>query len=369
MSQFVCVADYERYAEATLPRMVREYFNSGATYEHTYHDNVEAFKRYKFRPQYMRDVSELQMCTSLLGQKVSSPLGVSPMAMCRLAHPDGEVALAKACQEEQACCTLSMTASASVEEIGQQAPGCTRWFQVHVLRDRQLMQRMIARAERAGFKAVVLTVDCPVHGRRYKDMRNQFSLPPHLNVANFEEELKRTQSVISTEKSRDRWGQFIDQAFSPAHTWEDVQWLKSVTPLPIVAKGVLTGSDAVLALKHGADAIWVSNHGGRELDYLPATMDAVGEVCEAVQGQTEVYVDGGVRSGLDVLKALSRGARAVFCGRPAMWGLTHSGQKGAQHVLNILREELSNAMGLAGVTDVENVPRDIVVHQSFYSRY
>ncbi|XP_076464465.1 2-Hydroxyacid oxidase 1-like [Babylonia areolata] len=369
MSRFVCVGDYEEFAEKSLPKWVRDYFNSGANYEQTYADNVAAFSRYKFRPKYMVDVSERQTSTTVLGQKVDSPIGVSPMAMCRLAHPDGEIGLAKACEAEGLCFTLSMCASASVEEVGQAAPDCTRWFQVHVLHDRQMMQRMITRAERAGFTALALTVDCAVHGRRHKEKRNQFSMPPHLKLGNFEEEIKRMQSVISIEKSSQDWGRFVNQAFSSAHTWQDIQWLKSISPLPVVAKGVLTGTDAVTALNHGADAIWVSNHGGRELDCLPATMDALGEVCEAVKGQAEVYLDGGVRSGLDVLKALARGARAVFCGRPTLWGLAHDGQQGAQHVLKILKEELDIGMALAGVTDLQRVPKDIVVHQSFYSKY
>ncbi|XP_076464837.1 2-Hydroxyacid oxidase 1-like [Babylonia areolata] len=369
MSRLVCVADYEEFAEKSLPKSVLGYFNSGAFYEQTYADNVAAFRRYKFRPKYMVDVSERQTSTTVLGQKVDSPIGVCPMGMCRLAHPDGEIGLAKACEAEGLCFTLSMSASASVEEVGQAAPDSTRWFQVHMLRDRQMMQRMITRAERAGFTALALTVDCPVHAVRYREEWNQFSTPSHLIPSMFEDELKRMRSVSSTGKSSKDWCGFVNAAFSPAHTWQDIQWLKSISPLPVVAKGVMTGTDAVTALNHGADAIWVSNHGGRELDCLPATMDALGEVCEAVKGQAEVYLDGGVRSGLDVLKALARGARAVFCGRPTLWGLAHNGQQGAQHLLKILKEELDVGMALAGVTDIQRVPRDLVVHQSFYSKY
>ncbi|XP_070181239.1 2-Hydroxyacid oxidase 1-like isoform X2 [Littorina saxatilis] len=349
MSRLVCVGDYEQYAEHNLPNAVRQYFNSGANYEQTYADNVAAFKRYRFRPRYMRDMSERNLTTSLLGHDVTSPIGVSPMSMCRLAHPDGEVALAKACESEGSCFCLSMAATSSVEEVGQAAPGCTRWFQVHVLKDRDMMRRMVQRAQRAGFTALVLTVDCAVHGKRYKDLRNQFSLPPHLKLSNFEEELKRAKSVVATGQSKEEWGRFVNQAFSPAHTWQDIQWLKSVSHLPVVAKGVVTAWDALEAVQHGADAVWVSNHGGRELDCLPATIDALTEVCQAVGDKTEVYLDGGVRSGLDILKALSRGARAVYCGRPALWGLAKDGEAGTSDVLQILKEELSVGMALAGI--------------------
>ncbi|XP_046575605.1 hydroxyacid oxidase 1-like [Haliotis rubra] len=361
----VCVEDIKKIAEEKLSKSARVYYNSGANYENTYKDNRKAFGRYKIRPKYMRDVSNRSMATTILGHRVDCPIGVSPVAMCRLAHPDGEVAVARACAKLGRCFILSTMATAGLEEIGEMAPDCLRWFQIHILRDRNLLVQLVQRAERAGFTALVLTVDCPVYGRRHAEMRNDFNLPSTYKPGVLEG--LRSRAGMSEEEREAGLTKFLNNLFTSAATWDDLRWLKTITKLPVVAKGITTGEGAREALRAGADAILVSNHGGRELDCVAATIDALPEVVEAVGDRCEVYLDGGVRSGLDALKAIAMGARAVFVGRPILWGLAHAGEEGAEKVLQILGDELSTDMALAGSSSIREISRDMVVHKSYYS--
>ncbi|XP_046339316.2 2-Hydroxyacid oxidase 1-like [Haliotis rufescens] len=361
----VCVEDFQKIAEAKLSKSVREYYNSGANYENTYKDNRKAFGRYKIRPKYMRDVSNRSMATTILGQRVDCPIGVSPVAMCRLAHPDGEVAVARACAKLGRCFMLSTMATAGLDEIEEKAADCLRWFQIHIQTDRDLQIQLVQNAERAGFKALALTVDCQVYGRRHAEMRSGFILPAKHKLGVLEGLKSRTG--MSDEERKGGWSNFLNNFFSSSATWDDLRWLKTITKLPVIAKGVITGEGAREALAAGADAIVVSNHGGRELDCVPATMDALREVVEVVGDRCEIYLDGGVRSGLDALKAIAMGARAVFVGRPILWGLAHAGGEGAEKVLQILGDELNTGMALAGASKISEISRDMVVHKSYYS--
>jgi isopentenyl diphosphate isomerase/L-lactate dehydrogenase-like FMN-dependent dehydrogenase len=250
---------------------------------------------------------------------------------------------------------VSTVATCSLEEVAAAATG-PLWFQLYVYRDRAVSESLVRRAEAAGYRALVLTVDLPVLGRREADERNGFGLPPHLSQANFtgRTEPRPTDSGVSA------LAENVRAEFDASLTWEALGWLRSVTRLPIVVKGIVTAEDALLAVEHGAAAVAVSNHGGRQLDTAVATIEALPEVVEAVAGRCEVYVDGGIRRGTDVLKALALGARAVFVGRPTLWGLAVAGEDGVQHVLSLLRCELEVDMALAGCPTLASIDRSLV---------
>uniref|UniRef100_A0A8B9LLR4 (S)-2-hydroxy-acid oxidase n=1 Tax=Astyanax mexicanus TaxID=7994 RepID=A0A8B9LLR4_ASTMX len=343
----VCVRDFEHHAKRLLPKAVFDYYFSGADEQESLADNVAAFSRWRLFPRVLRDVSRLDMSTTVLGQKLSMPVCVAATAMQRMAHPDGETATARACSSAGTGMMLSSWATSTIEEVAEAAPGGLRWMQLYIYKDRALTHSLVRRAEEAGYKGIFVTVDTPYLGKRRDDVRNRFKLPSYLRMTNFE-------SPDLAFSSKEGYGEdsglavYVAQAIDPSLKWEDVAWLKRITSLPVVVKGVLRAEDAKEALKYGVDGILVSNHGARQLDCVPATIDALPEIVEAVEGRVEVYLDGGVRRGTDVLKALALGAKAVFVGRPVLWGLAYEGEKGVSEVLQMLREELQLALALAG---------------------
>ncbi|KAG9335810.1 hypothetical protein JZ751_003642 [Albula glossodonta] len=316
----VSVSDYEQEAKRKLPKAVFDYYFSGADEQETLADNVAAFSRWRLYPRVLRDVSQVDMSVSVFGQQLSMPVCVAATAMQRMAHPDGEVATMRACSSAGTGMMLSSWATSTIEEVAEAAPGGVRWMQLYIYKDRALTLSLVRRAERSGYTAIFVTVDTPYLGRRRNDVRNRFKLPSHLRMANFDS----PDLAFSPKKGYgDDSGLavYVAQAIDPTLQWEHIAWLKSITSLPVVLKGVLTAEDAKLALKYGIDGILVSNHGARQLDSVPATIDVLPEVVEAVGGQVDVFLDGGVRRGTDVLKALALGAKAVFLGRPVLWGL------------------------------------------------
>ncbi|KAJ8045517.1 Hydroxyacid oxidase 1 [Holothuria leucospilota] len=360
MADVVCLRDLEKFAERYQAKWVRDYYTSGANSEQTLSDNVDAFKRIRLCPQLLKDVSNVDLSTTLLGEKISFPVAIAPTGMQSLAHPQGEVATAKAAASMQTGMILSTWSNKSMEEVVSVAPSCLHWFQLYIVKDGGLTASLVKRAEKAGYKALVVTVDTPVVGLRLPDLRNGFQVDSSI----------RYYSVIflslphleKVQKSPDQEGDMYGPiSISPAVTWKDIEWLKQITSLPIVLKGILTAEDAKMAVKSGVAGIIVSNHGGRQLDGVLASIDALPEVVEAVKGtDVEVYLDGGVRQGTDVLKALALGARAVFVGRPALWGLTYKGEEGVHLMLEILKREFSVAMALSGCTDAKNIPESII---------
>ena len=328
------VADYVEAARDKVPPEVWCYFEGGANDEVTLRANVAAYGRWRLRPRMLVDVSELSLATTLLGTPVSMPLGVAPFAMQRLLVPDGECSTARAAAAANTLMVVSTLTTSSHAEICAAADG-PRWLQLYVLRDRQRTLDHIAEAREAGYSAVVLTVDLPYVGRRERDLRLGFPNPPP------DVELPYAHLFETT----------------PALTWRDLEWIRTETELPLVIKGILTREDGLLAVEHGADAVWVSNHGGRQLDHAAAGLDALPEVVEAVAGRAEVYVDGGVRRGTDVLKALALGARAAFAGRAFACGLAVDGERGVAQVLSLLRAELELGLGLLGCTSPDAVSR------------
>jgi isopentenyl diphosphate isomerase/L-lactate dehydrogenase-like FMN-dependent dehydrogenase len=332
------LADYERLAEECCEPGYWGYVVGGAGDEVTLHDNVEAFRRVLLRPRMLADVSNVTTSTSVLGSEISLPVGVAPTSLQRVAHPDGEPALARAAEAVGTVYCLSSLGGARPAELAEAVPGALRWFQLYWSRDRGFTSDLVAEAAQAGFDALVLTVDLPRAGLRERDLRSGFRLPDDLPMPNL------PQTLVGSESFHDTLGEVVDTSL----TWRDLEWLRSECSLPLVVKGLLTHEDATLACEHGAAGIVVSNHGGRQLDGVPATLDALPEIVEAAAGRAEVYLDGGVRRGTDVVKALALGAQAVFVGRPALWGLAARGEEGARHVLELLRDEVLLALLLLG---------------------
>jgi isopentenyl diphosphate isomerase/L-lactate dehydrogenase-like FMN-dependent dehydrogenase len=338
------VWDYERLAEETLDPGAHGYYAGGAGDERTLRDNVEAYTRWQLRPRMLVDVDTCTTATTVLAQSVSLPGLVAPVAFQRVAHPDGEVGMARAALAADTIMCLSTLATSTPAEVA--ATGARRWFQLYVMRDEGATRELIAQARDNGFGALVLTIDAPVRGNRERDLRTSFAIPDDVRIAAF-----------------GRGGMTPKQVFeqiSASLTWRDLERIAGEAGLPLLVKGVLTAEDASLACEHGAAGIVVSNHGGRQLDGVAATIDALPEVVEAVDGRLEVLVDGGVRRGTDVVTALALGARAVLAGRAPLWGLTVGGEEGARHVLELLRAEVLGALQLLGCTSPADVSRDRV---------
>ncbi|MEX0991659.1 MAG: alpha-hydroxy acid oxidase [Actinomycetota bacterium] len=357
METFASIDDIQRHAEQVLPQMVFDYYAGGAGDEWTLRENREAFQRYVLRPRVLVDVVERDTATEVLGTPVEAPIIIAPTAFQRMAHPEGEVATTRAAAAAGTIMTLSTIASSSIEEVAAAAPDAPRWFQLYVYNDRGVTKELVERAVASGYRALVLTVDTPVLGLRDRDGRNRFVLPEGVELANLAG-LGRGMKLPHTEGSGlFEWVASLQDA---SVTWDDVAWLRSISDVPVVLKGILTAEDARLATDHGIEAIVVSNHGGRQLDGSPATISVLPEVIEAVDGRCEVYLDGGVRRGSDVLKAIALGARAVMIGRPVLWGLAADGERGVGMVLDMLRHEFDIAMAIAGCRDIGSITRDLV---------
>jgi 4-hydroxymandelate oxidase len=341
----------ERQARERLDPGAYDYIAGGADAELTLADNLAAWSRLRLRPRVLRDVAAVSTATTVLGTEVATPILVAPTAYHRLAHPDGEAATAAGAAAAGAVYVLSTQATMSIEEVAAAAPGGLRWFQVYVVRDRGWTAELVARAAAAGYRALVLTVDVPMLGNRLRDLRNQFRLPTGMAPANTPRQLDDPRAVDVLAQA----GQF-----DPSLTPETIAWLGERSGLPVLVKGVVRGDDAVVCLEAGAAGVVVSNHGGRQLDGVVATADVVAEVVAAVGGRGEVLVDGGVRRGTDVVKALALGARGVLVGRPVLWGLAVGGVAGVRGVLEGLAVELGLAMGLCGAARVADLTPDLV---------
>ena len=328
--QPVNVFEYETIARARMDPAYWDYFNGGSDGEVTLRANRSDFERIRLRPRVLVDISQCDTTTSVLGAAMRMPVLVAPSAFHRMAHPEGECATAQGAGAAGVVMIASTDATRSIEEIAQSTSGPV-WLQLYLYPSREIAGRLVKRAEAAGCKAIVLTVDLPVLGNRERDRRNNL----HIGQLSF---TKANFVGVETEGG----GPWVTV------TWDDVAWLRSITSLPILLKGILTAEDALLALEYGVSGIVVSNHGGRQLDSCVTGIEALPEVVAAVAGRCEVLVDGGIRRGTDILKALALGARAVLVGRPVLWGLAAEGAEGVQNVLEILRTELEVSMKLAG---------------------
>jgi isopentenyl diphosphate isomerase/L-lactate dehydrogenase-like FMN-dependent dehydrogenase len=346
--ELINVWDYEKAAEERLPEGPYAYFAAGAGDEWTLRENIAAYRRWTLRPRILRDVTEVSTATSVLGTDIAFPMLVAPMAYQRHAHPEGECAMAQGAAEAGTIMCMSTFATSSPAEVCATAPDAPRWYQLYVFRDPGVTRSILERAVEAGFQALVLTVDAPYFGRRERDIRTGWMIPDDPVVPALAAALGGMRSTSVTEHFA---------LVSPSLSWKDVERVASDSGLPVLVKGVHTAEDGVLAAEHGAAGVVVSNHGGRQLDGVAATIDMLPEVVEAVGSEVEVLVDGGIRRGTDVAIALSLGARAVLVGRPVLWGLAVDGAAGARAVLELLRDELALALGLLGCTSPGELSR------------
>jgi len=341
------VADWEALARERLDDAAFGYFAGGAGDERTLRDNVDAWGRWQLRPRVLVDVGKASAATVVLDEELPTPIVVAPTAFQRLAHPDGELAMARGAAAAGTVMCLSTLATATPEEVAEAAPGGRRWHQVYVFRRREATWELVERALAAGCTALVLTVDLPVLGRRERDLRTGFAIPESVLVP----------SMAPREGAA--WSGMVpgDIEVDPTLSWRDLEDLCSRFGVPVLVKGVLGPEDAELALEHGAAGVVVSNHGGRQLDGVPATADVLAEVADAVAGRGALLVDGGIRRGTDVLRALALGADAVLVGRAALWGLAVDGEAGVARVLGMLSDEVAAGLALLGCTRPSDVTR------------
>jgi len=355
--------ELESLAQPRLAVSAFAYYRSGADDELTLAENETAFARWLLRPRVLVDVSAVDTSIRLLGQLWSWPVGVAPSAAHKLACSEGELATARAARRTGTCFVLSTMSTVRLEDVAATHYSSLFFFQLYAFRDRGLTAQLVRRAEAAGFKALVVTVDAPFLGNREDDTRNAFSLPSSLRFENLAEAASGSASGSAAAADGSRLTRlFVDQINS-ALTWDDIGWLRSITSLPVLVKGVLTAEDARLAVDAGVAGIVVSNHGGRQLDTAISSLDALPEVVAVVAGRVPVLLDGGIRRGTDVLKAMALGASAVLLGRPVLYGLALGGEDGAAEVLAMLQKELRLAMALSGVTRLPP-PRTLLIRRS-----
>jgi 4-hydroxymandelate oxidase len=344
------IHDYHRAARARLPKEVLDYYEGGALDEITLRENTAGWERLKLYYHVLAGVGTRDLSTTILGQSISLPIGIAPMAFQKLACAAGEIATAKAAKAVGTLFILSSFSNTAMESVLPQAAS-PRWFQLYIYKDRVITEELVRRAEAAGAEAIVVTVDAPGLGTRERDVRNSFRLPDDLSLENLVPLGKGNFPKVTGSGL----AAYVRENFKSDLKFEDLDWLCRCTPLPIIVKGVCRGDDARRAAEHGAKAVVVSNHGGRQLDTAPATCEVLSAVAAAVGDLCEVYVDGGIRRGGDVLKAIALGARAVLVGRAILWGLCVAGEQGATSVLEILRRELDEAMLLCGCTKLGDI--------------
>ena len=378
LAQAVSVADYRKIARRRLPRGVFDYIDGGAEDEHTLAANTGAYTRRTFRPRVLRDVGAVDPSTTLLGRDLPIPLVLAPTGFGRIADPEGELAVARAAARAGLPYTLSTLSTRSIEEVAAVSRG-VKWFQVYVWRDRGLVKEMIDRAARAGYEALVLTVDTAVFGRRDRDVRRGFSLPPKIGIETLLDGVVHPgwtwdfvrsdpirfanvvgQGGVGDGSDAVSLADYINSQFDPSLSWHDVEWIRSVWDGPLVLKGIQTVDDAVLAAEIGIEAIALSNHGGRQLDSAPATLELVEPVANAVGDRIEIICDGGVRRGSDIVKAVALGARACMAGRAYLYALGAAGERGVDQVLASFDADVRRTMALIGARSIPQVTRDLV---------
>lgn len=348
--------EFEDVARGKLRAEAYEYYAGGANDGITLRENRNAYERLRLNYRVLRDVSSRDCSTTVLGQRIAFPVMVAPTAFHKMACGAGECATARAAGRSGTIMVMSTLSNTLIEDVAAAATG-PLWFQLYIYKDRGATLDLIRRAEAAGFQALVLTVDAQVWGRREADVRNGFKLPDGLTVVNLAEHAK---AAFPDGVSGSGLAAYVAKMLDASLTWDDLEWLRAQTKLPVLVKGIVRGDDAALAIKHGAAGVVVSNHGGRQLDTAPATIEALPGVVDAVAGKAPVFVDGGVRRGTDMIKAVALGATAVMVGRPILWGLAADGEEGALAVLEMLGAEFDLAMALCGARSVGEIRGDLV---------
>ena len=371
------VDDLRAAARKRLPGGVFDYIDGAAEDEITIERNAAAFRRVELAPRVLCDVSKIDLSTTLLGRPIPAPLALSPTGFTRIADPQGELAVARAAAQRGLIYTLSTLATRSIEEVAAVSTG-PKWFQVYVWRDRGLVADMVARAEAEGYEALMVTVDTAVFGRRERDVRRGFTLPPTIGLGTILDGARHpgwtwafvrggpiTFANVSGDATRNgstavTLSDFVNAQFDTSLSWKDLDWLRSITRLPVLIKGVGAVDDARIAAREGLPAVVLSNHGGRQLDGAPATLDLLRDTVDAVGDDVEVLLDGGVRRGTDVVVARALGARAVMVGRPYLYGLGAAGERGVGFVLDQLLSGAERTMSLLGVTEVDALTPDVI---------
>ncbi len=373
------VDDLRKLAKRRLPIGVFDYIDGGAEDEITLRENVEAYKKVSFKPRVLRNMANIDTSTSLLGRRLDFPLVLAPTGFTRIAHSEGELAVVRAATRAGIPFTLSTMATRSIEECASVAESDTRlWFQIYTWKDRSVVKNLVERADAAGFEAVCLTVDTAVLGRRERDVRRGFTLPPEVGLGTIIDGIKNpgwtwdfltadpirfanVEGLTSIDGSKAvDLAEHMKSQFDPGLSWSDVEWLRSIWKGPILIKGIQTIEDALIAVDSGVEAIAISNHGGRQLDGAPAPFDLLPEVAEAVQNRLEIICDGGVRRGSDIVKAVSLGATAVMAGRPYLYALGACGERGVDHVLGLLHEGVERTMALTGAASVDDLTKELI---------
>jgi isopentenyl diphosphate isomerase/L-lactate dehydrogenase-like FMN-dependent dehydrogenase len=378
LSRAIAIDDLRRLARRRLPRAVYDFIEGGAGDELTVTRNRAAFERFLFEPRVLVDVSKREQSTVVLGERVTTPVILSPTGMAGLSWPKGEVAAARGAHDAGTIYTLSTHSSCSIEEVAAEAPGAL-WFQLYVWQNRDLTRSFVERARAAGYRALLLTVDVPVISRRERDLRNGFTVPPRVTARNVVDTLRRVGWVRRVLMGQRRLtlanlvgasgaprtdivtlAGVANRQVDPSISWADLAWFRSLWSGPLLLKGVMTAADARRAAEHGIDGLIVSNHGGRQLDGTRATIEALPEIVDAVGHRMEVLLDGGIRRGADVVRALALGARAVMVGRPYLYGLATGGQAGVRRALEILANEVDHVLALTGVPRVADLEPSLV---------
>ena len=363
--KYLDLEDLEEDAKQRLSPSAYGYYASGAETESALRENKSALARLRLLPRCLVDVRRIDTSCELFGQRLSMPVLIAPMAMQRLCDNEGELAMARAARSVGIPMVLSTMATSSIAEVATCAPSPCLWFQLYVLTRRDVTARMIAEAEAQGYKALVVTVDAPRLGRRYVDEKQEFSLPPGLSLKNLEAINRMAgQTIQEKGEGESKFGRHFSKLIDDGLMWGFIPWLKTVTKLPILVKGVLAPDDARRAVEAGASGVIISNHGGRQLDFAPAAIDMLPYVVKAVNGKIPVLVDGGVRRGTDVLKCIALGANAVLIGRPMLWALTIGGEKGVQAALESLKDDIELSMALLGCRRVDEVDEGCVMRPS-----
>jgi len=373
------VDDLRKLAKRRLPIGVFDYIDGGAEDEITLRKNVEAYKKVSFKPRVLRNMANIDTSASLFGRRLAFPLVLAPTGFTRIAHSEGELAVVRAATRAGIPFTLSTMATRSIEECASVAESDTRlWFQIYTWKDRSVVKNLVERADAAGFEAVCLTVDTAVLGRRERDVRRGFTLPPEVGLGTIIDGIKNpgwtwdfltadpirfanVEGLTSIDGSKAvDLAEHMKSQFDPGLSWSDVEWLRSIWKGPILIKGIQTVEDALIAVDSGVEAIAISNHGGRQLDGAPAPFDLLPEVAEAVQNRLEIICDGGVRRGSDIVKAVSLGATAVMAGRPYLYALGACGERGVDHVLGLLHEGVERTMALTGAASVDDLTKELI---------
>ncbi|MES2185342.1 MAG: alpha-hydroxy acid oxidase [Pseudomonadota bacterium] len=378
MTEITCIEDLRRLARKRVPRMFYDYVDGGSWTETTYRANEAAFQGVEFRQRVAVDITRRSTATTMVGQPVRMPVAIAPTGLTGMQHADGEILAARAARDFGIPFTLSTMSICPIEAVAEATGRHPFWFQLYVLRDRGFVEDLIERARAANCSALVLTMDLQVFGQRHKDRKNGLSTPPKPTLRNLLDLACKPRwclgmlgtrhrnfgNIVGHAKGVDNIGGLVEwtqEQFDPALSWQDVEWIKRRWGGTLIVKGILDPEDARLAVAAGADAIVVSNHGGRQLDGAPASLRALPAVVDAVGGRAEVHLDGGIRSGQDVLKAVALGARGTYIGRAMMYGLGALGQQGVATALEIIRNELDLSMAFCGRTDIAAVDRGILL--------